>query len=263
MKAFEIIQVIEKTAPLGGQAPWDASGVQVAALMDNVTHVGVALDPSLATVQAARAAGVDFLLTHHPLSMKPRFPNQADDYLCILSLLFGGVTWLYSAHTSLDVNPEGPVCWLAAALGLTQLAVLEPTAPATAERPTQGFGFVGDLPAPLEYAAFATQLGAVLGRQQWQASGPQPKTVCRVACCPGSGSSLAQEAVQLGADVLITGDIKYHAALDAPLRMLDVGHFGLEEEMMRRFAQQLGVELAVPVTFFPARDPLQQESAAQ
>ena len=65
---------------------------------------------------------------------------------------------------------------------------------------------------------------------------------------------------------LLEGDYwtLYHAALDARdggLRVLDVGHFVLEEEMMRRFAERLAAELSVPVRFFAGSDPLEGERA--
>ncbi len=274
MKPIDIICVIEKTAPLAAAASWDASGVQVASDRETVTRVGVMLDPTLANVRQAVAEGADFLLAHHPLSMTPRFPNKADEYLAILALLFRNKAWLYSAHTSLDANPLGPVRWLAQELSLSGVRTLEPAAPApegfSAESSREeradlfryGFGWTGVLPAPLPYAEFCGRLGAALGTKEWRACGARPATVARVACCPGSGSSLMEEARHAGADVYITGDVKYHAALDAEsagMRVLDVGHFCLEEEMMRRFAGQLQAELGVPVHFFPGRDPLEGE----
>lgn len=261
MKVVDIIDVIEKTAPLGAAAPWDASGIQVAALCREATAVGVMLDPCLEHLEAAADAGINFLLAHHPLSMKPRFPNRDDAYLKTLSLLFSNNTWLYSAHTSLDANPAGPVQWLAAALELENVALLEPH-PGT---DSWGFGFVGDLPEQLSYPVFCRKLGAAIDLHEWQSCGPKPKQVRRVACCPGAGNSLLPAAGSSGADVFISGDIKHHTALDAEaagLRVLDVGHFTLEEEMMRRFALQLGNELAVPVVFFPGQNPLCAEKAA-
>ena len=61
-----------------------------------------------------------------------------------------------------------------------------------------------------------------------------------------------------GAEIFITGDLKYHPALEAAEQLpliLDVGHFCLEEEMMRRFADRLREELPLPVAFYPGRDP--------
>ncbi len=260
MKVIDIINIIEKTAPLSAAAPWDASGVQVASVRDEASLLAVLLDPTLANVERALAEGADFILAHHPLSLQPRFPNKADDYLAVLSLLCGNKTWLYSAHTSLDANPSGPAHWLAHALELTGVSILEPC-PGGPEAEF-GFGFAGALPAPLDYAEFCRRLGRAIGKNEWQVCGARPETVVRVACCPGSGSSLLQQALGAGADVFITGDVKYHSALDAQgagLRVLDVGHFCIEEEMMLRFASRLQDELDIPVHFFPGRDPLEAE----
>ncbi len=65
------------------------------------------------------------------------------------------------------------------------------------------------------------------------------------------------KAFGLGADVFITGDVKYHPAQESVGAVLDVGHFSLEEEMMRRFSVLLGEDLGkeVDVKFFSGRNP--------
>ncbi len=280
MKVFDIINIIEKTAVPEIAASWDVSGIQVAALRKEVSSVAVMLDPTPENLDRAIAAGAGFVLTHHPLSMKPRFPNREDPYLAMLSRLFRNDVWLYSAHTSLDANPTGPVRWLAEELELIRITTLEPFAEgAPNSRPevpmatggqgggssAYGFGFTGTLTRPMSYADFCRKLASCLGRSEWQACGRRPEAVFRVACSPGSGKSLLSAAVAVGADVFISGDITYHTALDSltlGMRVLDVGHFLLEEEMMRRFAKQLDRDLEVPVSFFPSRDPLGIEHIA-
>ena len=271
MKASDIIGFIEGIAPLGFAASWDNSGVQVAALREEVHSLAVLLDPTLESLERAVEAGADFILAHHPLLMQPRYPNRADDYLSILSLLFTHDTWLYSAHTSLDANPEGPARWLAHELGLQSLEVLDsatslasraPQSPQLPQPPQSGFGFSGVLPEILSYNEFCRSLGAVLSKDSWQACGPRPAQVSRVACCPGAGHSLLADAAASGADVYITGDVKYHTALEAVnlgLHVLDVGHFILEEEMMRRFAGLLSATLPLSVHFIPGNDPITVE----
>ena len=89
-------------------------------------------------------------------------------------------------------------------------------------------------------------------------SGPCPESIRRVAYCTGSGSSLLEEARAAGADIFITGDVKYHTALDTQLCLFDVGHHSLEEEMMRRAAIHL--QHACPmleVIFVPSASPFQ------
>ena len=87
--------------------------------------------------------------------------------------------------------------------------------------------------------------------------GTPPALVRRVSYCTGSGSSMWPAAAALGADVHITGDVKYHTALDADICMIDVGHHSLEEEMMRRMALLLAGELpGTDVFFVPSASPL-------
>jgi dinuclear metal center YbgI/SA1388 family protein len=325
MKAQELIAAIEQTAIPAGAASWDKCGVQVAGRRNSVRSLAVALDPTLDTVERALALGVDFILTHHPLSMKPRFLDSIDDHYRTVAALIESKVWLYSAHTTLDANPEGPVSWLADELALEERKLVEPTglfeiesfaftAPAVfdmqlltawaaeegvenatrngdlilvtcrqdkayglrarianelgevpvflacpAQKPAAllGFGCIGTLPEPMTYDRFCDTLANVVERDYWVTSGHVPGTVSTVAYCTGSGSSLADTAFRMGADVFITGDVKYHSALDAIGCLIDVGHFSLEEEMMRRFAMQLGESLPdVQIFYLPAQDPM-------
>ena len=144
MHIAEIISTIEQMAPLQGAASWDASGLQVAAHRTDATRLAVCLDPSPASIAAALELGAQCILSHHPLALKPSLPNRIDHYHDVLRLLLGNDVPLYAAHTSLDVNSDGPVSWLARELHLDNLAVLEPTGPGTGDLP-HGFGLAGDL----------------------------------------------------------------------------------------------------------------------
>lgn len=126
----------------------------------------------------------------------------------------------------------------------------------TAPRREVGFGEVGDLPETMEWNDFLSKLDKLVQRDALLISGPQPKTVNRVAYCGGSGSTLIGKAAKAGADVFITGDMKYHPAVETPICVIDAGHFSLEEEMMRRFAAELIEELdGTDVRFFDGEDP--------
>ena len=54
------------------------------------------------------------------------------------------------------------------------------------------------------------------------------KELHRIAFCAGSGSDFIQEAQNLGADCLVTGDLKFHTALDSEIVVYDIGHFESE-----------------------------------
>ncbi len=326
MNIHDFIRHIERIAPPGGQADWDNSGVQIAGLAEDITKVAITLDPQPEVIEAALEWGAQCILTHHPLNMQPRFLNKLDAHHHIISLVLGHQAWLYSAHTSLDVQPEGPVSWLPRELGLENLQVLDPTFKQTflgarfhvgeaadaiaileeripqilhleeatpgellivcanedwqlvKERidqelditpafgllelalpgKTRGYGLVGDFPEPVSMGAFLDSLASMVDRSYFQISGPIPETINRVACCPGSGGSMIPLAAKAGADVFLTGDVKYHQALEAETCVIDMGHFILEEEMMRRLTQELtntppgeGMEFQ----FFTGREP--------
>lgn len=64
-----------------------------------------------------------------------------------------------------------------------------------------------------------------------RAVGDPTTRVSRIAVCGGSGASLAPAALSRGAQVLITGDLKHHQALDAVasgLCVIDAGHHATE-----------------------------------
>lgn len=133
-----------------------------------------------------------------------------------------------------------------------------------------GYGEIGDLAEAMAYEAFAKRLEALLFANQkpcavnrqglglaWSECGKKPEKIRRVAYCTGSGGSLIPAAFAKGADVFICGDIKHHQAMETPGLVLDVGHFILEEEMMRLFAQELQKDLGrgAEVRFFQGTSP--------
>jgi putative NIF3 family GTP cyclohydrolase 1 type 2 len=85
--------------------------------------------------------------------------------------------------------------------------------------------------------------------------GDPKQPVEKVAVVTGSGAEYFREAKQAGADVLVTGDVKYHTALDAlseGIAVVDVGHFtgeigmvSLVAERLRRWAR--GKKISLPV----------------
>jgi len=126
MNIRHIFAAIQEAAPAHMAASWDRCGVQVASPVTEVARLGVALDPSSASIEKALAWGAQMVLTHHPLGKTPRLPDSLDDHRRALKLLLERDAWLVAAHTTLDCAPGGPAAWLADELGLADRAIVDP-----------------------------------------------------------------------------------------------------------------------------------------
>lgn len=262
MLLAELFAGIEAIARPDTAASWDRSGLQVASTRSAISRLAVCLDPTPNSVSRALDAGADCILSHHPLALAPDLPCRLDAYRETLRLLLRADVPLYAAHTTLDVNANGPAAWLADALELGGRKVLEVVRPALSpDLLPFGYGLAGNLPQPVDFARLNDLLSQVLGFDGGTVCGPEPKLVRRVAYCTGSGSSLWREAQAAEATLFITGDVKYHTALETSIAILDVGHHSLEEEMMRRMSLLLKSQFAeLDVIFVPSASPLRQRS---
>jgi len=123
----------------------------------------------------------------------------------------------------------------------------------------RGIGRVGMLAKPVSLHAFLEMTAKQLGCEHLAYQGDLQRQVQRVALCGGSGISYLREAKRAGADVYVTGDMKYHdgqAASELDLCVVDAGHFGTEHLItgaLADFARQQGLEAVV----FDEQDYLQ------
>lgn len=260
MNIQNIIEVIEEIAPLSGQAVWDKSGMQVAREGKEIKKVAVFLDPVPEIIKLA-SSRAQFLLSHHPLALKPELPSHHNNWYYSLRELFLANACLYAAHTSLDVVLQGPAGWMGDTLGLKNLEPLEPAM----DKPGTGYGGIGDLSVPESFNTIIQKILKFSHCETGYLCGPNPEEeITRIAFCGGSGASLVPLAVAKGAQLYITGDVKHHAAIDAPIPVLDVGHHSLEEEMMRRFSILLQKRIKnVKIEFIPSRSPFSRIDAGE
>ena len=111
--------------------------------------------------------------------------------------------------------------------------------------PGAGLGRIGRLPAPMSLAALGDRAKSLLGCSSVRLVGWPEQLVGKVAVCGGSGAGLIAEAQRRGADVLVTGDVKYHEARQAEdlgLALLDAGHFATERLAAAELATRLDAE---------------------
>lgn len=108
-----------------------------------------------------------------------------------------------------------------------------------------GLGRLGRLTEATTLSEFAAGVKEALGASALRMVGEPARRVAKVAVCGGSGASLLGDALSRGADVLVTGDVKYHEARNAEDRgiaLIDAGHFATERLMVKGLARTLRKE---------------------
>lgn len=119
--------------------------------------------------------------------------------------------------------------------------------PVLNETSQQGLGRTGVLAEPCTLASLADLVRQRLGCGPVRLVGDLDRPICKVALCSGSGTSLLNDALRVGADLLLTGDCKYHEAREAEacgIALLDAGHFATEILMVEAVQQFLQTALA-------------------
>jgi len=91
----------------------------------------------------------------------------------------------------------------------------------------RGIGRIGTLPEPISLEAFGRLVQERLDAPLVRRVGEPERKVQKVAVLCGDGNRFVRDAVRRGADVLVTGDVYYHTALEAQalgIALLDPGH---------------------------------------
>ena len=129
MIAQEIINEIEKFAPLSIQESYDNSGIQVGSVKTDVQSCIIALDFSEKLIDEAISKDINLIITHHPLifSGLKSITGKNEQERIIKKAIIHNIV-LYSAHTNLDSILNGVSFKLAEKLQLKNLSILDQTA---------------------------------------------------------------------------------------------------------------------------------------
>ncbi len=233
------MELLEGVAPVSLAEPWDNPGLQVGEFSEEISKIFLSLDPTLSSLQRAANKGAQLLLTHHPLIFKPVTRLEIDRYPgnVIAEAIKRGIS-IVAAHTNLDVAQGGMNDMLAEAFGLKRVDILD-----VKDRDSgTGLGRVGYLPEPTELSALVTEVKSILGSEGIKVVDGGKNRIHRLAVVAGSGGGMASIAAKQGADLLLTGDVTHHHAMEAEsigISMIDAGHFSTENTAFNIFAGYL------------------------
>lgn len=241
-----VMNALERIAPRHLAEDWDNTGLLVGSYAQKVERILVALDVDDIVVAEAIERSADMIVAHHPAIFRGMKQLRTDLPLGrrLAALLTHGIA-VAAAHTNLDITCGGVNDVLAARLGLEKLSTFITTA--QADGSAESLGRIGTLPAPVAIDDFAHSVRERLGVSHVRLVRAADRPVRRVAVVGGAGAEFIDTAVRRGADVYLTGDVKYHEAQRAAeqgMHLIDAGHFGTERPVLPVLADLLRAELA-------------------
>ena len=198
MNKYEIVKKIEDFAPLETQESWDSSGWGVNAGVNTggseVNKIMFALTVTDNVVEQARQSGCDMIISHHPLFFIPFKYKDIN---------------IYSAHTNLDRAEGGTTDTLIKVLGFKKSR-------------NDDFARIVELEEPISVEELREKLLKISPNLRY-VNNKGLTQIKTIGFCAGSGSEFIGKT-----DAFVTGDIKFHTALDADTVLFDIGHFESE-----------------------------------
>ncbi len=220
-----ISEYINKIAPYNTKCEWDNCGMLVGDEEKNVKKVAFCLDLTSETFELAKDFGADLLVTHHPVIFKAQ-KNFLKGNL-VFDLAQAGVSAV-SAHTCFDCAENGVNDVLCEVLGIKNPIGVKsdecicPMARIGSVEPCSSIAFAETVSRKLRTVCRVVDC---------------ENTVTKVAVCGGAGMDFLDDAIQMGADAYVTGDISHHQMLEAKEKGITVvaaGHFETEVIAMGR-----------------------------
>lgn len=225
----DIYNAIDSVAKFSTQEKWDNSGILVGNSNSKVSRVLVALDITKDVIQEAKNLNCEVIVSHHPIIFEPLKSITPND---IVYKLIQNNIGAICCHTPLDICVGG-INDILYSLFKIPLALNDDISPIEDVKNCgfgSGFGRICTTNTTLSCEQIALTLKEVLNCSVVKYV-PSSKPIHKIAFCSGSGGSMLEDVISLGADVFITGDIKHDRwiyAKDNNLALFDCGHFHTE-----------------------------------
>lgn len=242
MKILEVLNALERFAPLPLQADYDNAGLQVGLTVAEVSGALLCLDVTEAVVDEAVSLGCNLIVAHHPLIFhKLSCVSDADFVQRIVIKAIENRITIVAMHTNLDSARGGVNHKMAQKMGLDNVQFIGKRQEAGGVE--GGEGVMGVLAEAMAADDFIGMLKRVFDVECVQANQLLRRPIKRVALCGGAGSFLLKEAMSTGADAFVTGEMHYHEYFDTEQRIqiAVIGHYQSEQftgEIFRSIIQR-------------------------
>jgi len=244
----KIVSFLDSTLRVKKIEDHSINGLQFEGTHD-VRKVACAVDACATSFRKAADAGAQMVLVHHGMlwDNRPIAPFRGS-LKKMLGVLFENDLSVYAAHLPLDLHAKyGNNALRCCLLGLRKQR-------RWGDYNGVKLGYWGELPREENVAAIARKLSLNLcASPKILAYGKQRAK--KIGVVSGGGGYAVQEAVELGLDLLITGEIKQHEAVvarDEGLSVIAAGHYATETLGVKAAAGLLQKNFGVKIVFVDA-----------
>jgi len=230
MKILEIYEFLNKLSPFELQEKWDNSGLLVGSFEDDISQIALSIDVDENLIDSLEDNTL--LISHHPI-------------------IFGGLKQLefskYPANLIQKMIKKN-ISNIAMHTNFDQTHLNEYVATEVlGYKIIQKDGFVAYLDVNEEFDSFVKKVSTAFGLKCVKTVKCSQR-VKKVALTTGSGCSLMRS---LNADCFLTGDVKYHDAMEAKsikLSLIDIGHYESEyffAQILQKHLKILGLKVII------------------
>ena len=248
MKREELMEYLEGLLMPGKFKDYCPNGLQVEGRPE-IRRIVAGVTASQALLDIAVKRGADAVLVHHGWFWKGEDGRVTGIRRRRLATLLANEINLLAYHLPLDAHPElGNNAQLAARLGWIPEGRFG----------DQDIAWHGTLAEPCDLAALAQRVTSVLGRQPL-VLGDSARPVRRIAWCSGGAQGYFEQAIALGVDAYLSGEVSeqtVHLARESGVAYLAAGHHATERYGAKALAGHLASQFGLECEFVDLENPV-------
>lgn len=248
MKCNELVNELDQLLEVSRFQDYCPNGLQVEGRQE-IKRVVAGVTASQALLDSAVASKADAVLVHHGYFWRGEDSCVTGIRRRRLATLIKNDINLLAYHLPLDAHPQ---------LGNNAQLALRMGWEATGRFGSQEIAWQGDTGRDETAAQLAERLALLLGREPLLV-GPKDRQVRRLGWCSGGAQSYFEEAVELGLDAFISGEISeqnVHLAREAGVAYLACGHHATERFGVQALAAHLAEQFGLACEFVDIDNPV-------
>jgi dinuclear metal center YbgI/SA1388 family protein len=230
MKISKVYDFLNTLSPFELQEKWDNSGLLIGSLDEEISEIALSIDVDEKLIDSL--ANNTLLITHHPIIFSGLKQLEFSKYPAnlIQKMMQKNISNI-AMHTNFDQTH------------LNEHVATE----VLGYKILKKDGFVAYIDVDEDFDTFASKVSKAFGLEIVRCV-KSTQRVKKVALTTGSGCSLIKS---LEADCFLTGDIKYHDAMEAKsinMSLIDIGHYESEHffaQILEKHLKILGLKVII------------------